>query len=162
MKIAIRVKPVMVFFIYVPILLTLLSLVGQYSKYFLGNQNPLALVALFDVCGEENISSMGLINMARGVKRDYFLLKRDLLTLTRSGDLKFGGKGFRGTGDFAEHITKGDQVVDLEGNLIDVAYEANVVRRIDALNGWSPVPVSQLSMDELVKEVRGVIAGRDS
>ncbi len=33
MKIAIRVKPVMVFFIYVPILLTLLSLVGQYSKY---------------------------------------------------------------------------------------------------------------------------------
>jgi|TARA_B100002003_G_C13751953_1_gene374328 hypothetical protein len=57
MKIAIRVKPVMVFFIYVPILLTLLSLVGQYSKYFLGNQNPLALVALFDVCGEENITN---------------------------------------------------------------------------------------------------------
>ena len=56
MKIAIRVKPVMVFFIYVPILLTLLSLVGQYSKYFLGNQNPLALVALFDVCGEETSS----------------------------------------------------------------------------------------------------------
>ena len=57
MKIAIRVKPVMVFFYLCAHPSDLAESGRPIFQIFLGNQNPLALVALFDVCGEENITN---------------------------------------------------------------------------------------------------------
>jgi hypothetical protein len=44
--------------------------------------------------------------------------------------------GIPGTGTRAERIIAGDQLVDLNGQLIGVANHANRIIRVNTINGW--------------------------
>ncbi|MEE9213754.1 MAG: hypothetical protein V3U54_03030, partial [Thermodesulfobacteriota bacterium] len=79
---------------------------------------------------------LGVMDRIRGISRDFFIFKRDNLLMITKDEFYFDNEGFRGTGNYAEYIVKGDQIVDLEGNFIGFAYKKNKILRIDNLKGW--------------------------
>ncbi len=79
---------------------------------------------------------LGVMDRIRGIDKDYFVFARDFLKMITENELYFDNEGFRGTGNYAEYIIKGDQVVDLEGNYIGFAYKKNTILRIENLEGW--------------------------
>ena len=65
---------------------------------------------LFSIRSQKTLGTMDRI---RGVSNDYFIFKRDHLQMMTEDEFSFDNEGFRGTGNYAEYIVKGDQIVDL-------------------------------------------------
>jgi len=97
---------------------------------------------------------LGVMDKIRGISRDFFVFKRDHLLMITKDEFYFDNKGFRGTGNYAEYIVKGDQIVDLEGNFIGFAYKKNKILRIDNLKGWREFPINDISVQKLSKHIR--------
>ena len=64
---------------------------------------------------------LGVMDRIRGISSEFFIFKRDHLLMITKDEFYFDNEGFRGTGNYAEYIVKGDQIVDLEGNFIGFA-----------------------------------------
>ena len=97
---------------------------------------------------------LGVMDRIRGISRDFFIFKRDHLLMITKDEFYFDNKGFRGTGNYAEYIVKGDQIVDLEGNFIGFAYKKNKILRIDNLKGWREFSINDISVQKLSKHIR--------
>ncbi len=97
---------------------------------------------------------LGVMDKIRGISRDFFVFKRDHLLMITKDEFYFDNKGFRGTGNYAEYIVKGDQIVDLEGNFIGFAYKKNKILRIDNLKGWREFSINDVSVQKLSKHIR--------
>ena len=65
-------------------------------------------------------------------------------------------KDFVGTGNYAEYIVKGDQIVDMGGNFLGLAYKKNAIVRIDDLKGWHPILVHDMSAKQLANHIYNV------
>jgi hypothetical protein len=96
---------------------------------------------------------LGVMDRIRGISRDFFIFKRDHLLMITKDEFYFDNKGFRGTGNYAEYIVKGDQIVDLEGNFIGFAYKKNKILRIDNLKGWREFSINDVSVQKLSKHI---------
>lgn len=90
----------------------------------------------------------------RDVSDENFVFKRDTLKATASNIYKFSRQGIRGTGDYAEHILLGDQIVDLNGNFIGLATEEDQVQHIAHLKGWKKVDLSLLNTATDVRRIQ--------
>lgn len=86
-----------------------------------------------------NNQVLGVIDRIRGVNIDYFTFNRDYLRLISKKELHFEDAGFRGTGSYAEYLVEGDQIVDLDGNFIGLAYKKNSVVVITGIEGWHEI-----------------------
>lgn len=91
----------------------------------------------------------------RSLDKELYLFQRDRLTLDEQGYLEYSSKGFRGSKDFGERIVKGDQVVDLEGALLGVATDENVIRPIRDINGWKEVILADKKPEEFIPDIQG-------
>ncbi len=91
---------------------------------------------------------LGVMDRIRGISRDFFIFKRDHLLMITKDEFYFDNEGFRGTGNYAEYIVKGDQIVDLEGNFIGFAYKKNKILRIDNLKGWREFSINDISVQK--------------
>lgn len=83
-----------------------------------------------------NQGNRNLFDKIRGISDEYFIVKRDYLKENKTNNLEYTVTGFRGTGTHAERITPGDQLVDLNGRLIGVANDENVVIRVGTIKNW--------------------------
>ena len=86
-----------------------------------------------------NNSSKNLSDKIRGLSRSFFIVNRDFLAVGKNSTLNYKVKGFRGTGRHGERIIRGDQLVDLNGQLIGIANETNTVTRISSIAGWQQI-----------------------
>jgi hypothetical protein len=87
----------------------------------------------------------GVMDRMRGISNDFFIFKRDQLLMITTDEFYFEHEGFRGTGNYAEYIVEGDQIVDLEGNFFGFAYKKNKILRIDSLEGWHEFSINDIS-----------------
>jgi hypothetical protein len=71
-------------------------------------------------------------------------------------EFRFDNEGFRGTRNHAEYIVKGDQIVDLGGNFIGLAYKKNAIVRIDDLKGWHPISMHDIPGQQLANLIYNV------
>ena len=92
---------------------------------------------------------LGVMDRIRSISSDFFIFKRDQLLMITKDEFYFDHEGFRGTGNYAEYIVKGDQIVDLEGNFIGFAYKKNKILRIDNLKGWYEFSINDISTQKL-------------
>ena len=97
---------------------------------------------------------LGLIDRIRGISRDFYIFKRDHLLMITRDEFYFDNEGFRGTGDYAEYIVKGDQIVDLEGNFIGFAYKKNKILRIDNLKEWHEFTINGDPVQKISRYIR--------
>ncbi len=103
-----------------------------------------------------NRKPFGMLDKMRGVNTDFFIFNRDYLSLISEEEFFYKNEGFRGTGDYAEYIIKGDQVVDLDGNFIGLAYKKNSILRINKLDGWQKFTISKIKARNLVRQIEGI------
>ncbi len=103
-----------------------------------------------------NQKLLGTMDRIRGISNDYFIIKRDHLLETTKDEFYFNNEGFRGTGNYAEYIVKGDQIVDLGGNFIGLAYKKNTILRIDNLKGWYTVSLYDKSVKQLTNHIYNI------
>ncbi len=103
-----------------------------------------------------NQKPLGTMDRIRGISNNYFIFKRDHLVMTKEDEYCFNNEGFRGTGNYAEYIVKGDQIVDLGGNFIGLAYKKNTILRIDNLKGWHKVLIHGMSAKQLADHIYDV------
>ncbi len=108
---------------------------------------------LFSIRGQSNL---GVVDKVRGVGDDFFVFKRDYLRMISMDEFYFGTEGIRGTGDYSEYILKGDQIVDLGGKFVGLAYKKNTIMRIYKLKGWHKISINNLSAPDLVTLVRAL------
>lgn len=106
-----------------------------------------------------NGAMRGLSDRIRGLDADHYLFERDRLQRIEQGDFMLAARGFRGTGDYGEQIAVGDQIVDLEGNLLGVATDRNVVRVIGDLREWREIPVQGRSARHVLEDLAAVWGG---
>ena len=99
---------------------------------------------------------LGVTDKIRGVGDDFFVFKRDYLRMISMDEFYFGTEGIRGTGDYAEYILKGDQIIDLAGKFVGLAYKKNTIMRIYKLRGWHKIAMNNLSAPDLVTLVRAL------
>lgn len=104
-----------------------------------------------------NGNPLNVLDRIRGLNVNFFMFKRDNLNMNNEGGLTFNNKGLRGTGDYAEYIVKGDQIVDFGGNFIGIAYKKNEIIRINHLNGWQAISIDKYSASEIVKQMKKII-----
>ena len=103
-------------------------------------------------------TELGLMDSLRGVGEDFYVFKRD--QLQRSGSVfNYKVRGMRGTGEYAEYLLTGDQIVDLEGNLIGLVYKDNTVIPIRSLQGWHEITLKNLDPLDIVRQIQSA-AGR--
>ena len=103
-----------------------------------------------------NHKRLGVMDRIRGVNDDYFIFKRDRLFMITEDEFYFDNEGFRGTGSYAEYIVKGDQIVDLAGNFLGLAYKKNAIVRIDDLKGWHSISIHDISAKQLANQIYNV------
>lgn len=84
-----------------------------------------------------NDGNKSLSDNIRGISDEFFIVNRDHLRPGEGPVLKYGVTGFRGTSMYGERIVPGDQLVDLNGQIIGVANSDNNIIRLDSLNGWT-------------------------
>lgn len=106
---------------------------------------------LFSIRSQEEL---GIMDRIRNINNNFFTFKRDYLQMISMDELYYNNEGIRGTGDYAEYIVRGDQIVDLGGNFIGLAYKKNTILRIDQLDGWHEIPMNKISAQKLAKRVR--------
>ena len=86
-----------------------------------------------------NNGNVSLLDKVRGISDSYFIVNRDYLKTDKDHGFKYIMTGFPGTGTRAERIISGDQLVDLNGQLIGVANQANRVICINAMHEWDEI-----------------------
>ena len=86
-----------------------------------------------------NNASRNLSDIVRGISKDYFIVNKNYLKSGKEQILLYKRAGIRGTGTRGERILQGDQLVDLNGQLIGVASEHNKIIRLDSVEGWTVV-----------------------
>lgn len=106
---------------------------------------------LFSIRSQEEL---GIMDRIRNINNNFFTFKRDYLQMISMDELYYNNEGIRGTGDYAEYIVRGDQIVDLGGNFIGLAYKKNTILRIDQLDGWHEIQMNKISAQKLAKRVR--------
>lgn len=99
-----------------------------------------------------NGSRMGWGDRIRDLNRNYFLFQRDRLEPDATG-FQYTTKGFRGTGDYAEYLLKGDQIVDLDGNFIGLVTGENSIVTIRNLQGWTQVDLDADKPAEVARKL---------
>ena len=102
-------------------------------------------------------TALSVMNKIRGMNSDFFVFKRDYLRMISMEELYYNNRGIRGTGDYAEYIIKGDQIVDMGGRYIGLAYKKNTIIRIYDLNGWHEIFINNISAQKLAKQIRNII-----
>ena len=100
-----------------------------------------------------NHTRLGVMDRVRGVSNDYFIFKRDRLLMITEDEYSFNNEGFRGTRNHAEYIVKGDQIVDLGGNFLGLAYKKNTIVRIDDLKGWHSISMNDMPAKQLANHI---------
>jgi hypothetical protein len=105
---------------------------------------PLDKLYMPTLIAVRNGTPLGVTDRLRRVGRHYFPFERDRLTREGARSLRFRAQGFRGTGDFAEYLVRGDQVVDLEGNLVGIVTDENRINVI-SLSEWKEMPLSAIA-----------------
>lgn len=103
-----------------------------------------------------NHKLLGVMDRIRGVSSDYSIFKRDQLLMITEDEFHFDNEGFRGTGNFAEYIVKGDQIVDLGGSFLGFAYKKNAIVRIDNLKEWHSILIHDMSTKQLTKHIYNI------
>jgi hypothetical protein len=103
-----------------------------------------------------NHKLLGVIDRIRGVSSDYSIFKRDQLLMITEDEFHFDNAGFRGTGNYAEYIVKGDQIVDLGGSFLGLAYKKNAIVRIDNLKGWHSILIHDMSAKQLTNHIYNI------
>lgn len=103
-----------------------------------------------------NHKLLGVMDRIRGVSNDYFIFKRDRLMMITEDEFYFDHEGFRGTGNYAEYIVKGDQIVDLGGNFLGLAYKKNAIIRIDDLKGWHSISMHDIPGRQLANHIDNI------
>lgn len=103
-----------------------------------------------------NHKQLGVIDRIRGVSNDYFIFKRDRLFMITEDEFYFDNEGFRGTRSYAEYIVKGDQIVDLGGNFLGLAYKKNTILRIDDLKEWHLISIHDMPAKQLANHIYNV------
>ena len=103
-----------------------------------------------------NHKLLGVMDRIRGVSSDYSVFKRDQLLMITEDEFSFNNEGFRGTGNYAEYIVKGDQIVDLGGSFLGLAYKKNTIMRIDDLNGWHSISIHDMSAKQLANHIYNI------
>ena len=83
-----------------------------------------------------NNGSVAFLDKVRRISDSYFIVNRDYLKSDKDNRLKYAVPGFRGTGMRGERIVPGDQLVDLNGQLIGVASNTNRIIRINTMSEW--------------------------
>lgn len=104
-----------------------------------------------------NKSDLNVSDKLRDVSGDYFVFSRDRLIKKFDNVFEFGAEGVRGTGDFAQEIIDGDQIVDLDGRFIGVVPERNTVRTILGVGAWTNLSLRKEDMSqtcEFFKQLR--------
>jgi hypothetical protein len=86
-----------------------------------------------------NNGNVSLLDKVRGIADNYFIANRDYLKTDEGQSFKYNVTGFPGTGTRAERIIVGDQLVDLNGQLIGIANQANRVIRLNAIHEWDAI-----------------------
>ncbi|MBT3878341.1 MAG: hypothetical protein HOF76_04710 [Candidatus Scalindua sp.] len=119
---------------------------------------PLAKTAVFSsympvLFSLRNHKLLGVMDRIRGVSSDYFIFKRDRLLMITEDEFYFDHEGFRGTGNYAEYIVKGDQIVDLGGNFLGLAYKKNTIVRIDDLKEWRSISIRDMTAKQLANHI---------
>ncbi|MCA9401104.1 MAG: hypothetical protein KC713_05720 [Candidatus Omnitrophica bacterium] len=119
------------------IALELSSYVGPaYSLYPADKKTEDFMPTLMAVRNNGNIS---LLDKIRGISDDFFIVNKNYLTVDGGRVLKYEMPGIRGTGLHGERIVRGDQLLDLKGQLIGIANDANQIIRIDTLKEWDKI-----------------------
>ncbi len=103
-----------------------------------------------------NHKLLGVMDRIRGVSSDYSIFKRDQLLMITEDEFHFDNTGFRGTGNYAEYIVKGDQIVDLGGSFLGFAYKKNAIVRIDNLKGWHSILIHDMSANQLTNHIYNI------
>ena len=103
-----------------------------------------------------NQKLLGAMDRIRGISNDYYIFRRDHLLMITEDEFHFNNEGFRGTGNYAEYIVKGDQIVDLGGNFLGFAYKKNSIVRIDNLKGWHPILMHDMSAKQLANHIYNI------
>ncbi len=101
-----------------------------------------------------NKSRMGLGDRIRSLSEDYFVFKRDHLRRQEAGALRYEENGLRGTGDYAEYLISGDQIVDLNGKFIGIAAKDNLLRQINELASWQRIELDPSRPASAVAELQ--------
>ncbi len=101
-----------------------------------------------------NGSRMGWGDRIRDLNRDYFLFQRDRLERDATG-FSYRTKGFRGTGDFAEYLLKGDQIVDLDGNFLGLVTSENTIVTIRNLQNWKAIDLEADKPADAARKIAG-------
>ena len=86
-----------------------------------------------------NNGDVNITNLFRGLSTHYFAVNRDNIEPYENVGLKHTMKGWRGTGQRAERIIRGDQLVDLNGRFIGIANDPDQIIRVDSLKGWEEI-----------------------
>ncbi|GAX60543.1 hypothetical protein SCALIN_C13_0054 [Candidatus Scalindua japonica] len=103
-----------------------------------------------------NHKRLGVMDRIRGVSEDYFVFKRDRLLMITEDELFFDNEGFRGTRNYAEYIVKGDQIVDLSGNFLGLAYKKNKILRIGNLKEWHLISIHGMRAKQLANRIYNI------
>ncbi len=103
-----------------------------------------------------NDKTYSILDKIRDVDVDYFTFRRDRLAIDEKNRLKFDIKGIMGTSNYAGYIVKGDQIVDLSGDFVGVAYKNNSIVRIDNINDWEFFPINDIKAYKFVTIVKSL------
>lgn len=130
--------------------------------YDLKHCTPLGKIAKFSsympvLLSIRSKTTLGVMDRIRGMDSNFFIFKRDYLRMISMEELYYNNRGIRGTGDYAEYIIEGDQIVDMGGNYIGLAYKKNTIIRIYELNGWHEIFINKVSAQKLAEQIRNII-----
>lgn len=79
----------------------------------------------------------------RDLSENYFVFQRDRLHSLKNNRLGYSVSGFRGTGDYAERILSGDQIVDLDAGYIGIAVGENVIQTVENISNWKAFELAE-------------------
>ena len=79
-------------------------------------------------------------------------IQRDKLQKVSKGNFVYKAEGFRGTGDYGEVVMTGDQIVDLDGNLLGIAIDRNKISSVGKAEEWEMYEADPKTLVSLFKE----------
>ena len=99
-----------------------------------------------------NDSERKFSDRIRSVDPVKFFIQRDKISSAGADLYRYQVEGIRGTGDYGEVVMRGDQIVDLEGNLLGVATDRNLITAIGSASEWTLHSANKNSLRKLFSE----------